>query len=154
MTTALFLYPQTGQGTFSTRKNRRSGRLTMRHCSLSASLNDNRKHWPAWGSCPLPSSLSSLLTAPALAQESRLAGKLWQVGGKRKAVRQKQLPARVEKSRAPVGMGRRRGAGSGSPSCTICGCQASFPSPSHPALLFKALIVGLNSGLKQTSELT
>lgn len=79
----------------------------MGYCSVSASLDDNREHWPAWGSCPLPSSLSSLLTAPALAQESRLAGKLWQVGGKRKAVRQKQLPARVEKSRGPSGYGQK-----------------------------------------------
>lgn len=83
----------------------------MGHCSLTASLCDgNRDHWPTWGSCPLPSALSSLLSAPlipSVSKESCLAGKLWQVGGERKAVRQKQLPAGVEEEQGPSGYGQK-----------------------------------------------
>lgn len=74
-------------------------------CSSPASLSDNRDHLPTWGSCPLPGAPSFLLSAPALAWESCLAGKLWQVGGERKAARQKQLPAGVEEEQGPNGYG-------------------------------------------------
>lgn len=36
-----------------------------------------------------------------------MAGKLWQVGGERKAVRQKQLPARVEEEQGPNRYGQK-----------------------------------------------
>lgn len=106
------LPPNSDHGTFSARKNPRSGRMIVGHCSLSVSLGDNRDHWPTWGPCSLPRSLSSLLSAPALAQESCLAGKLRQVGGERKAVRQKQLPASVEEDQGPSGYGQKARRGS------------------------------------------
>lgn len=122
------LPPNSDHGTFSARKNPRSGRLIVGHCSLPVSLGDNRDHWPTWGPCSLPSSLSSLLSAPALAQESCLAGKLRQVGGERKAVRQKQLPARVEEDQGPSGYGQEARRGSGSPPPPCVGVRPLSPA--------------------------
>lgn len=102
----------------------------------------------------MPSALSNLLSTPALARESCLAGKLWQVGGERKAVRQKQLPAGGEEEQGPNRYGqkaRRRFWQRPLPNVWVLD---SFPSPSQPGLLFQeqALLTGLNSGLKYISE--
>lgn len=86
------------------------------------SLGDKRDHWPTWNACSLPSTLSPLLSAPVLAQKSCLAGKLWHIREERKAVRQKQLPARVEEEQDPKGYGQKARHWIWQTLPTVCGC--------------------------------
>lgn len=117
-----FFYPKQGPGHLLCPQEPWVQESDCGYCSPSVSLGDNRDHWLSWGYCPLPSALSSLLSAPAFAQESCLAGKLWQVGGKRKAARQKQLPVSGGKSGPQWVWAEGEVLALAAPLPTVCGC--------------------------------